>query len=98
METPPRFLVEAPGLLFEQQRIPGRVSPSVTTPRPASSWSFTTSSTAASSMRSISPAPMVPAAWHSRASFNHGGRSRLPTVSALAPIIPSSLVPARPPA
>src|SRR5829696_3336611 len=59
-----------------------RISPSVTTGRPARSCSPMAQSTARSSMRLNSAAESSPAAWRSRVSSSSCGLRRLPTVSA----------------
>src|SRR3712207_3019129 len=74
-----------------------RISPSVTTGRPARSWSEIAQSTALSSMRLNSAAERSPDASRPRASSNSGGLRRLPTTSARkVPVITvASLAPGR---
>src|SRR5918999_3040840 len=66
-----------------------RISPSVTTGRPARSCSEIAQSTARSSMRLNSAAEISARAKRRLASSSSGGRRRLPTTSALAEIMAS---------
>src|SRR5207253_9308742 len=62
------------------------ISPSVTTSRPAASWSRTASSTARSSIRLNAGAVSRPDSIAARASTRYAGRRRLPTTSLRGPM------------
>ena len=75
----PRPLTDSANWLWKERR---RCSPSVTTGRPAPSWSLIASSTARSSRALNRACEIRSEATSSRAETSSGGRSRLPTASA----------------